>query len=202
MGCGYTPRPSPFTVVANINDAGKATYNSFQLKAETKNARHGLYGLVSYTYSHTYDSGMADNLGTTPGATYWPLPGTVKADWAKSQINLDNQLTASVIYDLPFGKGKAFGSGWSGPVNAALGGWQATVIEKVTSGFPLFVVNSNNGSGVFFQWNGNSLNRPDEVGDPNKAGAVAGNPGCNAPSQIHTTANWFNPCAFVAAPRW
>jgi hypothetical protein len=205
LGCGPggTALAAPygaFTIVGNFNDAGNATYNSFQLKAETKNARHGLYGLVSYTYSHTYDSGMADNLGTTPGATYWPLPGTVKADWAKSQINLDNQLTASVIYDLPFGKGKAFGSGWSGPVNAALGGWQATVIEKVTSGFPLFVVNSNNGSEVFFQWNGNSLNRPDQVGDPNKAGAVAGNPGCNAPSQIHTTANWFNPCAFVAAP--
>jgi len=203
LGCGPggTALAAPygaFTIVGNFNDAGNATYNSFQLKAETKSSRHGLYGLVSYTYSHTYDSGMPDNLGTTPGATYWPLPGTIKADWAKSQINLDNQLTASVIYDLPFGKGKAFGNGWSGPVNAAFGGWQATVIEKITSGFPLFVVNSTNGSGVFFQWNGNSLNRPDEVGDPNKAGPEGGRTDC--PSQIHTTANWFNPCAFAPAP--
>src|SRR5579863_2790238 len=123
FGCGpggayVAPPYGLFTIVGNFNDAGNATYNSFQLKAETKSARHGLYGLVSYTYSHTYDSGMADNLGTTPGATYWPLPGTIKADWARSQINLNNQITASVIYDLPFGKGKAFGSNWSGPVNA------------------------------------------------------------------------------------
>ena len=205
LGCG--PRHTginapdgPFTIVGNFTDSGNATYNSFQVKAETKSARHGLYALVGYTYSHAYDSGFADNLGTTPGATYWPLPGTQKIDWARSQIDLHNQFTASVIYDLPFGKGKAYGGGWSGPVNAAFGDWQVTVIEKITSGFPLFVVNSNNGSGVFFQWNGNSLNRPDQVGDPNKAGPVAANPGCTAPTQIHTTANWFNPCAFVAAP--
>jgi len=203
FGCGpggaFVPAPDgAFTIVGNFNDAGNATYNSFQLKAETKSARHGLYALVSYTYAHTYDSGMADNLGTTPGATYWPLPGTIKADWARSQINLDNQVTASIIYDLPFGKGKAFGSGWSGPVNAVFGGWQTTVIEKITSGFPLFVVNSVNSAGPFFQWNGNGLNRPNQVGDPNKPGPEGGNTTC--PSQIHTTANWFNPCAFAAAP--
>src|SRR5205814_5474783 len=38
------------------------------------------------------------------------------------------------------------------------------------------------------------------VGDPFVAGPVAANPGCAAPSQIHTAANWFNPCAFKAAP--
>jgi hypothetical protein len=72
------------------------------------------------------------------------------------------------------------------------------VIEKITSGFPLFVVDGNNGSGVFFQWNGNSLNRPNQVGDPNKAGPVAANPNCSAPSQVHTLQNWFNPCAFIS----
>ena len=203
LGCGpggaYVGAPDgAFTIVGNFNDAGNATYNSIQIKAETKSARHGLYALVGYTYSHTYDSGMADNLGTTPGASYWPLPGTQKADWAHSQINLDNQLTASVIYDLPFGKGKAFGSGWSGPANTIFGNWQATVIEKITSGFPLFVVDSVNNSGVFFQWNGNGLNRPDQVGDPNRAGPEGGRTDC--PARIHTIQNWFNPCAFVAAP--
>jgi hypothetical protein len=37
------------------------------------------------------------------------------------------------------------------------------------------------------------------VGDPNRAGPVAANPGCVAPSQVHTIQNWFNPCAFAAA---
>ena len=37
---------------------------------------------------------------------------------------------------------------------------------------------------------------------PTKAGPVAGNPGCVAPSRIHTIQNWFNPCAFAQAPGW
>jgi hypothetical protein len=40
--------------------------------------------------------------------------------------------------------------------------------------------------------------RPDLVGDPNKAGPVAANPGCSAPDQIHTPNSWFNPCAFAS----
>jgi Carboxypeptidase regulatory-like domain/TonB-dependent Receptor Plug Domain len=193
-----------FTTVDNITDTGAARYDSLQIKGETKSMRHGLYALLGYTWSRTFDSGFPDGAGTFPGATYWPLPGTEKADWGLSQINLNDQFTASVLYELPLGKGKAFGSNWSGPVNAVLGNWQVNVIEKVTSGFPLFVVSSANGnfsgSGVNFEWNGSSLNRPNQVGDPNKPGTVAANPTCAAPAQVHTLANWFNQCAFEDAP--
>jgi len=207
LGCGpggtaFAPKwgsPTflfPLTI-NNSNDVGKAHYDSLQIKAETKSMRHGIYALIGYTYSRTFDSGFADGVGTFPGATYFPLPGTSKADWALSALNLNHQFTASVTYELPFGKGKKFGSSWSGPVNTVLGNWEVDVIERALSGFPLFVVDSNNASGVAFSWNGNGLNRPDMVGDPNKAGTVAGNPGCTAPSQIHTLTHWFNPCAFV-----
>jgi len=198
LGCGITAAPyGPFTTVANNNDVGRARYDSLQIKAETMSARHGIYALLGYTYARTFDSGLPDGLGSFPGATYWPLPGTQKADWALSQLNLNHQFTASILYNLPFGKGKQFGSSWSGPVNTILGNWEIDLIERAISGFPLFVVDSNNASGVAFSWNGNGLNRPDIVGDPNKAGNVAGNPGCVGPSQVHTLTNWFNPCAFV-----
>ena len=93
--------------------------------------------MISYTYAHTYDSGFADGLGSFPGATYFPLPGTHNSDWSLSQLNLNHQFTGSVIYDLPFGKGKAFGSNWNGAVNAIAGGWEVDVIERAISGFPL-----------------------------------------------------------------
>jgi hypothetical protein len=202
LGCGgpAVAPYGPFTNVSNITDGGTAHYDSLQIKAETKSMRHGLYALLGYTWARTFDSGMPDGDGTFPGAIYWPLPGTKRADWGLSQINLNDQFSASVIYDLPFGKGKRYGGDSNGFVDAVLGGWQVNVIEKATSGFPLFVVNSANGSSVNFQWNGSSLNRPNEVGDPNKGGQVAANPTCNAPAQVHTVQHWFNPCAFVAAP--
>ena len=205
LGCGpggtaFAAPYGPFTVVSNNNDVGRARYDAFIAKAETKSSRHGLYALVGYTWSRTFDSGFPDGLGTSPGATYWPLPGSQKLDWGLSQLNLNDQFTASILYDLPFGKGKKFGSSWTGAPNAVLGNWQLNIIEKATSGFPLFVVDSSNPSGVNFMWNGNVLDRPNQVGNPNQAGPVAGNPGCSAPSQIHTIENWFNPCAFVSAP--
>jgi hypothetical protein len=187
-------------VIANNSDYGRAHYDSFQIKAETKSMRNGIYALIGYTYSRTFDNGMPDGVGTFPGATYFPLPGTKRADWALSQLNLNNSFTASVLYDLPFGKGKRWGNDWNGGVNAVLGGWEVDVIERAQSGFPLFVVDSANASGVNFQWNGNSLNRPNQVGDPNRAGPVAGNPGCIAPTRVHTVQDWFNPCAFAAPP--
>jgi hypothetical protein len=202
VGCGFPawPYAAPFQAVSANNSVGRARYDSLQLKAETKSAKHGLYALLGYTWSRTFDSGMPDGLGTNPGAIYYPLPGSSKLDWGLSQLNLNDNFTASILYDLPFGKGKHFGNDWNGATNAILGNWQVDVIEHAASGFPLFVVDSGDGSGVFFSYNGNTFQRPNQVGDPNKAGAVAGNPGCTAPAQIHTIENWFNPCAFAQAP--
>lgn len=202
VGCGFAAYPyaAPFQQVAANNSVGTARYDSLEIKAETKSTRHGLYALLGYTWSRTFDSGMPDGLGTNPGALYYPLPGSQKLDWGLSQLNLNDNFTASILYDLPFGKGKHFGSNWTGATNAVLGNWQVDVIEHATSGFPLFVVDSGDGSGVFFSYNGNTFQRPNQVGDPNKAGTVAANPTCAAPSQIHTIQNWFNPCAFMQAP--
>jgi hypothetical protein len=188
LGCGITTAKFPllFGYVANISDTGAARYDSLQFKLETKSARHGLYALVGYTYSRTFDSALPDGLGSNTGATYWPLPGSNKADWGLSQINLNDQFTASLMYDLPFGKGKRFGGGWSGPVNTALGGWSVTLIERILSGFPVYVYDSNNQSGVFFQDNFNNWNRPDQICDPK--------------SSHPTTSQWFNASCFTPAP--
>jgi Carboxypeptidase regulatory-like domain len=200
LGCGFGnfPYAAPFQSVDTNNSIGHARYDSLQIKAETKSARHGLYALLGYTYSRNFDSGMPDGLGTNPGALYYPLPGTQKLDWGLSELNLNNSFTASVLYDLPFGKGKHWGGDWSSPVDAALGHWSVNLIERATSGFPLYVVDSSDVSGVFFSYNGNTFQRPNQVGDPNKGGDEGGNTGC--PTQVHTIQHWFNPCAFAIAP--
>jgi hypothetical protein len=215
LGCGRPTPPTgnlfPFPpVIAGSISTGLAHYDSLQVKAETKSMRHGLYALAGYTYARSFDSGFNDGLGSGAGVTYYPLPGTKHADWALSQINLNQQFTASVIYDLPFGKGKQFGGGWSGPVNTAFGNWQITVIEKATTGFPIFTIASNNASGVNLTNNGNNYNRPVEISDPHKAGIVAtnSNPKCQtlvsagglAPDRVGGTGAWFNPCAFDNPP--
>jgi len=201
LGCNFPffPYAGIFQSVDSNNSVGAARYDSLQIKAETKSARHGLYALLGYTYSRNFDTGLPDGLGTNPGALYYPLYGTARLDWGLSSLNLNNSFTASVLYNLPFGKGKAYGSNWSGATNAILGNWQVTVIQRATSGFPLYVVDSSNPSGVDFSYNGLAVSRPNQVGDPNRPGPVAANPGCAAPAQIRTKAAWFNQCAFMSA---
>jgi hypothetical protein len=191
LGCGpegsafgvpYTQ--FPFSTVSNSTDQGSAHYNSLQIKAETKSS-HGVYALLGYTYARAYDNGFTDGLGSSIGATYYPLPNWEKLDWGLSQINLNQNFTASIIWTLPFGKGKTFGNSWNGPVNTILGNWEINVIEKATSGFPVFIVDSANSSGVNFENNGNSLNRPNQTcSNPQSGGS--------------TLAAWFSTSCFSA----
>ena len=195
LGClpGGAPYIPPYNVpdfnaILEIGDVGKTNYDSFQIKAETKTPKHGLYALVAYTYSRTYDDGLSDGLGSVLSAPYFPLPNWQKLDWSLSQINLNNSFTASIIYDLPFGHGKQFGSNWSGLTNSLLGGFQVTLIERVSSGFPVPLIDSNNQSGVYFDNGGNSnnWNRPDQV------------PGCNPYKADHSKYQWINQACFTA----
>ena len=191
LGCGTNgaafgiPYPAfPYSEIDAIFDAGRAHYNSLQIKAETKSARHGIYALIGYTYSRAYDTGFSDGLGSVIGATYFPLPNWQSLDWGLSQINLNHNFTASIIYQLPFGKGQKWGSNWNRAADAIVGGWELTVIEKATSGFPVFVVDSNNTSGAgLLNTNAQSLIRPNQVCNP-----VLSNP---------TISDWFNASCFA-----
>jgi hypothetical protein len=187
LGCGISTIPYPafaYSTISNQYDIGRAHYNSLQIKAETKSAKWGLYGLIGYTYSRAYDNGFTDGLGSSIGAPYYPLPGWQSLDWGLSQINLNQDFTASIVYELPFGKGKKWGSSWNTPVNTVIGNWEVNVIEKVTSGFPIFIVDSNNSSGVNFENNGNSLIRPNQT--------------CNPQSGSSSLAMFFNTSCFSA----
>jgi hypothetical protein len=191
-GTPFVPafKPPLGNAVLVFGDYGKTIYDSLQIKAETKSSRYGLYALVGYTYSKTYDNGLSDGLGSLLSAPYFPLPNWGRLDWGLSQINLNHSFTASVVYDLPFGHGKRYGSNWSNAANSLLGGWQVTLIEKITSGFPVPLVDSFNQSGVFFNsgGNGNNFNRPDQV------------KGCNTSVSNHGPhLQYINPACFVPA---
>jgi hypothetical protein len=183
----YPYNPPNYNAILLYGDVGKTHYNSLQLKAETKTPRHGLYALVAYTYSRTYDNGLSDGLGSELSAPYFPLPNWQNLDWALSQINLDHSFTGSIIYDLPFGRGKAFGSSWNPAADTILGDWQVTLIERISSGFPVPLIDSSNQSGTAFNAGGNdnNYNRPDQVA------------GCNTNPSNHSQYRYINASCFA-----
>jgi hypothetical protein len=65
-----------------------------------------------------------------------------------------------------------------------------TLIERISSGFPVPLIDSNNESGVFFEQGGNdnNWNRPNQVS------------GCNPSAADHGKYQWINATCFVAPP--
>ena len=188
FGCGIAGKPWPqFGNVNDIFDNGLARYDSLQVRAETKSTKHGLYALLGYTYARAFDNGLEDGLASPAGSQFYPLPNIGHADKGFSQIQLNHNFTASAIYDLPFGKDKRFGTDWGGTANALLGNWEVDVIEHATSGFPLFLVASNNTSGAPFS-NGDafSFNRPNRI--------------CNGRLSNPTLQRFFDTRCFVDPP--
>jgi Carboxypeptidase regulatory-like domain/TonB-dependent Receptor Plug Domain len=187
FGCGIASAPWPqFGTISNAYNNGYARYDSLQVKAETKSGKHGLYMLLGYTYSKATDNGFSDGLGSNVGAMYYPLPNIGNADKALSQIDLAQNFTASVVYDLPFGKGKAYGNNWNGATNALFGNWQVNAIVHITSGFPIFMIASNDLSGVAFSNDGNNYNRPNRL--------------CGGQLSNWTVNQYFNASCFVDPP--
>jgi hypothetical protein len=183
----YPYNPPNYNAILLFGDVGQTHYNSMQIKAETKTPKYGLYALFAYTYSRTYDNGLSDGLGSELSAPYFPLPNWQSLDWSLSQINLNQSFTGSVIYDLPFGKGRTFGSNVNTVTNTLLGDWQVTLIERISSGFPVPLIDSSNQSGTIFNTGGNdnNYNRPNQIA------------GCNTHAADHSKYHWINASCFA-----
>jgi hypothetical protein len=80
-----------------------------------------------------------------------------------------------------------FGNGMSPTAETILGGWQATLIERISSGFPVPLIDSANNSGTSFNTGGNSnnYNRPNQVA------------GCNPYAANHAAHQWINAACFT-----
>jgi hypothetical protein len=124
-----------------------------------KRISNGLEGQVAYTWSHcmTNNSGYYGSWGAatqaTPGSPYYQNLYDPHADYSSCYFDSKNILASYATYDLPIGKGKLIGNNMNSVVNAVVGGWQASTIISLHSGFPLAVyeatdVSNTNSRGI------------------------------------------------------
>ncbi len=119
----------------------------------------------------------------------------LRAEKSVDLYDVPNAAVVSLIYRLPFGRGEKWGSKINRVTNAFLGGWQGSSISTFKQGSPLAMQVSANVASLF-----GGSEHANIVGNPNTPGPVAANPGCQAPSKLHTVQAWFNPCAFETPP--
>ncbi|HEY4356983.1 MAG TPA: TonB-dependent receptor [Acidobacteriaceae bacterium] len=157
---GNAGRPlKTFTTIEETLPSGYLSYNALQTKVEHRTG-HGLYLLNSFTWSHAIDNagGHLDaNNGDNSRINL--LNGGI-GERGTSGYNQPLNETLSIVYDLPYGKGRAFGQTAPLFMQEILGGWQLTAIENAQSGQPINITYSPNS----FQSLSTILNqRPNQV---------------------------------------
>lgn len=158
-------RPIPgFNYIQGSFSGGWANYNALQAKLERRFSR-GFYLLNSFTYSKALDN-ASGHLETQNGDDSRVHFTQLQQNKAVSGYNQTLNNTLTLVWDLPFGKGQAFGSNWGGAANAVLGGWRLTQITTITSGAP---VNLRYSPVARQQVASAGTYRPNVVGDPKTA---------------------------------
>jgi Carboxypeptidase regulatory-like domain/TonB dependent receptor len=173
-------RPFPYVdaSVGYLNAEGNSEYDALQAKFQHRFG-NGLSLLVNYTYSHALGDASNANLGAQNNDGFrW----TNYPQWEHGNLDFDvrHRFVASYSWELPFGKGRHFGSGVNSPVNYIIGGWEMEGIVTLSSG-TWFTVTDGNGN---FS-NSDGQQRPD---------AVAGQSATGRPCIPGT---FFNTCAFT-----
>jgi len=184
------------TGIDSFRSTGSSNYHSLQASFEKRFSR-GLQFQAAYTWAHSLDIASNANLGPTQNNSDFRNFRNPQAEYGNSDFDVRNRLVLNSIYELPFGHGKHFLGGASGFANQIVGGWQIANILSVSSGNSYTVLDSNGNFANADGGAGGVSQRPDLVGDPNRAGPVAANPTCVAPDRIHTPTAWFNTCAFA-----
>lgn len=119
---------------------GRMNYNSGQLTVRQRTHR-GLEYTLNYTWAKSLtDSSGNYAVGAEPNNSYNGLSVQngydLMADWGPSAMDVRHSLNFVGVYDLPFGKGRAYGGNVSGPVDAVFGGWRLATTAVLYSGFP------------------------------------------------------------------
>ena len=180
-----TARQRPFAEYGDITymfNGGKSRYRGLQVKYEWRMGAIRL--LNALTLSQTKDNG-SQSLETGNGNSPAPQDfNNLDAEWGSGAYHQPYNNTTSLVWTLPFGRGKRWGGSMPAAIDRVLGGWQIAGINTVTPGEQItftytpataFLVSS-----ITDTWRGANNSRPNVTCDPYAAAAE------------QSITNWFN----------
>ncbi|MBX9604266.1 MAG: TonB-dependent receptor [Bryobacteraceae bacterium] len=157
-----------------LRDSSQSSiYHSLQVKFE-KRMSAGFWFLNSYTWAKSIDDAAAKfNPRDWRGTARGPSNTDFRHSW-----------TTSALYEIPFGRGRRFGSQVNGFVDSVLGGWQLNGIYTFRTGLP---VTASLAAGLVSSTvNTGGASRPDQTGNP------------ELDKDERSLARYFNTGAFVS----
>jgi hypothetical protein len=133
---------SQFSENTYYTNKGFSSYNGL-LATLHKNASHGLQFDINYTWSHSIDN--VSLVANTPAyGGYGFLCDVLRPDECRGNSDFDvtHYINGDFIYDLPFGRGKAFGASASSWLNEIIGGWSLSGLPNWHSGNAYFAASN------------------------------------------------------------
>jgi hypothetical protein len=124
--------------ISSVNlrdDNGKSQYDALQIQLERRFSKGWQY-IAAYTFSKTKDNGQGAFNNPAGGINY-------VEQYTTSLLDYPNVLSFASVYELPYGRGRAYGSDIPKALDLLIGGWQINGIFRAQSGNP-FDVRVNN----------------------------------------------------------
>jgi hypothetical protein len=162
-------RPIPaFGPITWVDPAGDNDYNGLSARLEHRFAG-GLYFLNSFTWGKAM--GDSEQALEYYAGYFEANPQNIHnlaAERAPSSFDVEFNNVTSVVYQLPFGKGRKYGAAINPFLDAVAGGWELNTINTAHTGTPLDVVYApstiNDNTGLSNDYRGEAFLRPNVFG--------------------------------------
>jgi hypothetical protein len=155
--------------LAAVSSIGRSNYHGFVLTLR-KRYSSGTQFDFNYTLSESKDHGSQVERGSAFGnfsnggySGFLVNSFDPELNWGHSDFDVRHQINVNWLAELPFGAGRRFGGGASGPLNALIGDWSFAGLLRWTSGFPFNVYNCRSCWATNWNLQGNAM-----LVDPNR----------------------------------
>ena len=136
--CDRATRPYPqYRAILQSDFNANSSFNALVARFHHRMSR-GVDLRVEYTFGKALYDGW--ELG---GATNNQIATNRALDKGPTSFNVRNRLVTSLLWELPFGRDRAFGSGMSRAADYVVGGWNVSTIATFSNGLPIFITVPN-----------------------------------------------------------
>lgn len=145
LGPNDYPNDLPYPLFQNIGGSTNnaiSNYNALQAVMR-KRMSNGLEFQVNYTWSHFLDDLDSSGWGSREGYQNYQNAFNPSDNYSNSNFDIRNMFKGQVIYQLPFGRGRAF-LNKNAFLDEAVGGWQTAFTFVMQDGNPIGITTGNN----------------------------------------------------------
>jgi hypothetical protein len=189
--------PDPYGSVDYKSDTGQSTYHGVLVSLERRFSS-GLSFQMRYTLSHSINDGAVGG-GEANGQQN---VNCRQCDKGPSVFDIRHNFTANALYELPFGRGKAYLHG-AGVLGKIAGGWEVSTVGTWHTGHPLtvnFDLSGNIPAGQPFAGFAQTFLLPDGNDQTSQRPDIVPGVPLYLPSGTQQGVPLINPAAFQAPP--